>query len=299
MSVSAAILRIVRRNLGKTRFKVGLILSGAILLLAAFSPLIAPYPQEGYGNVPPECSTRRLVPPSPGFIFGTDALGRDLFSRVIIGTRTAVIQVLIVVSTSLVIGMLIGVYAAYFKGVVEALLSYLVELFIAMPSILIALFLRLTLGQGMHVVLLSLITTWWAWYARISYTYAKSVVGLDYVTLAKLSGLSHSKIISRHVLRNVIQPLTVQAVSDMGSVLLEASAINFMGLGLPPASPEWGVILYESITSLSIEAFTKAPWLVIIPGFFIFITTLGFSLVADSLREDLDPRLRKRWKLWF
>ncbi|MEM0246439.1 MAG: ABC transporter permease [Desulfurococcaceae archaeon] len=293
------LLGIVSRSLGKARFKTGLFISITVIILAVISPFIVPYPREGYGYVPPESSGRRLLPPSLQFLFGTDALGRDLFSRVIIGTRTAIIQVLTVISMSMLIGVIMGTCSAYFKGVTEAVLNYLTELFMSIPSILIALFLRLTMDQGIHVVIASLTVTWWSWYARISYVYAKSVVELDYVVLAKLSGLSPLKIIMRHVVRNLIQPMIVQAISDMGSVLLEASAINFMGLGLPPGSPEWGVILYEGITGLSIEVFTKAPWLIIIPGLFILVTTLGFSLVADPLREDLDPRLRRRWRLWF
>ncbi|MEM1830327.1 MAG: ABC transporter permease [Desulfurococcaceae archaeon] len=291
--------RIIYRNLKKTRFKIGVGISTIIVVLAVIAPLIAPYPDEGYGYIPADAGERKLVPPSIEHIFGTDALGRDLFSRVIIGTRTAVIQAVSVIFISLIIGMLIGVCAAYFKGIIEITLNYFIELFMAIPSIVIALFLRLTIGQGLHVVIASLVITWWAWYARISYVYAKSVVELEYVVLAKLSGLSALKIIPRHVIRNIFQALTVQAISDLGSALLEASAINFMGLGLPSGSPEWGVILYEAITERGIEAFLRSPWLVVFPGILILVTTLGFSLVADPLREDLDPRLRRRWKLWF
>jgi ABC-type dipeptide/oligopeptide/nickel transport systems, permease components len=103
----------------------------------------------------------------------------------------------------------------------------------------------------------------------------------------------------RHVVGVIIQPILVQAISDLGSALLEASGINFMGLGLPPGYPDWGVILYEGISEMGIIAFTQAPWLVFYPGLFILLTTLGFTLLADPLREDLDPRLRRRWKLWF
>lgn len=291
--------RSLHRNITKTRFKIGLVITAVVAVLAVLSPYIAPYPREGYGYVPLEAGVRRLQPPSRSFLFGTDVLGRDLFSRIIIGTRTAIIQVLIVVAMSLVTGMVIGSFSAYLKGLFEVLFNYVTELFIAIPSIIIALFLRMTTGPGIHVVIASLVMTWWAWYARISYVYAKSIVESEYVVLAKLSGLSDIKIISRHVLRNLAQPMFVQAVSDMGSVLLEASAINFMGLGLPVNSPEWGVILYEGIMELSIEIFLRAPWLGVFPGLFILITTLGFSLVADPLREDLDPRLRRRWKLWF
>lgn len=291
--------RIIRRNAKKVRFKVGLSITVVVVLLAILSPLISPYPLEGYGYIPADASKRKLLPPSPDYLFGTDILGRDLLSRVLIGTQTALAQSLCVVFTSLMIGMVVGVLAAYYKSFIEVVLNYFVELFMSVPSIIIALFLRLSVGQGLHIVILSLTLTWWAWYARICYVYSKSVVDMDYVILAKLSGLSSFKIIPRHVIRNVVQPMFVQAISDLGSALLEASAINFMGLGLPPGSPEWGVIIYEGIFNLGIELFTKAPWLGIFPGVFLLLTTLGFSLTADPLREDLDPRLRRRWRLWF
>ncbi|MEM2024828.1 MAG: ABC transporter permease [Desulfurococcaceae archaeon] len=292
-------LKIIRRSAKKTRFKIGLIITSAMVLLALFSPLISPYPLEGYGYIPPDASKKRLLPPSLEYLLGTDVLGRDLLSRVLIGARTAFLQSLGVVLISLLVGVVVGVCAAYYKGFTEVALNYLIELFMSIPSIVIALFLRLTIGQGIHVVMMSLILTWWAWYARIGYVYSKSIVDMEYVILAKLSGLSSLKIIPRHVIRNIIQPMFVQAISDLGSALLEASAINFMGLGLPPGSPEWGVMIYEGIFNLGIELFVKAPWVGIFPGFFLLLTTLGFSLIADPLREELDPRLRRRWRLWF
>ena len=289
----------IRRCLKTTRFRIGLVMVGIIVFIALFAPFIALYPQEGYGYIPFEdISIRRLQPPSLKHPFGTDSLGRDLFSRVIIGTRLALIQSIGVISISLIIGTIVGASAAYFRGVVEKASNYLIELFMAIPAIIIALFLRMTIGQGLQVVVIALVLTWWAWYARISYVYAKSIVDMEYVTLARLSGLGHFTIITRHVLRNMIQPVLVQAVSDIGSALLEASAINFMGLGLEQGSPEWGIILYEAIF-WEPGAFIRAPLLAIIPGVFILVTTLGFSLVADPLRETLDPKLGKRWRLWF
>jgi peptide/nickel transport system permease protein len=296
---SLPFIRLVHRNLRKYRFKIGLSITIAILVLSLISQYIAPYPREGLGYVPVGEENRRLLPPSLQHLFGTDTLGRDLFSRVIMASRSAIIQAFSVIFLSLIIGLIVGVLAAYFKGLVELVLNYLTELFMAIPSIVIALFFRLTLEAGFHVVIISLVTTWWAWYARITYVYAKGVVELDYVVLAKLSGSSSAKIIMRHVVRVIIQPILVQAISDLGSALLEASGINFMGLGLPPGYPDWGVILYEGISEMGIMAFTRAPWLVFYPGLFILLTTLGFTLLADPLREDLDPRLRRRWKLWF
>lgn len=286
--------RSTSKYLKRTKFRVGFTITLAIFILALIGPWIVPYPDEGAGYVPPEASQREKEPPSLRFFFGTDTRGRDLFSRVIMGVRSAVLQIITVISLSLLIGLAVGILAAYFKGVVETALNYLIELFISIPAVIIALVLRLVLGPGLLTVIASLIATWWSWYARVTYVYARSVMEMDYVTLARLSGLSPLKIMTRHVMRNVLTPVLVQAVTDMGSVLLEASTINFLGLGLPLNSPEWGVIMLEGLSVLEI-----APWISAYPGFFLLITALGFSLVGDTLREEIDPRLRRRWRLWF
>lgn len=299
MSGGSTILTPVYTAWGKMTFKVGLLSICLLAVLALLSPYIVPYPHEGYGYTGPDVLARGCVPPSPKHPFGTDVLGRDILSRVLIASRTALLQVFLVIVISLSLGLAIGVCAAYFKGAIELVLNYLIELFMSIPTIVIALLFRMTMGFGLHVVVSSLALVWWAWYARIAYVYAKNVVEMDYVILAKLSGLNPIKILGRHVLSNIAQPMLVQAISDMGSVLLEASAINFLGLGLPPGSPDWGVMLYEAVSNFGVELFRTAPWLGIVPGLFILSTTLCFSLVADCLREELDPRLRRRWRLWF
>ncbi|ACL10559.1 ABC transporter permease [Desulfurococcus amylolyticus] len=285
---------LVRKQFRKTRFKTGLAIVLVITILALLSPIIAPFPEEGLGYIPENAVAKARLPPNPVNIFGTDTRGRDLFSRVLFGAGSALVEILIVVLTSLSIGIIIGVSAAYFKGVVEHVLNYLIELFVSVPAIIIALALRLAIGPGLYVVILGLITTWWSWYARVTYIYARSIVEMDYVVLARLSGLNSLKIIYRHVLRNTIPPVLVQAVTDMGSVLLEATSINFIGLGVPLNSPEWGVIMLEGLPVITI-----APWITMFPGIFLLITALGFSLIGDSLREELDPRMRRRWRLWF
>ena len=288
------LVRTTERYLKRTKFKVGFTITLLVFILALVGPWIVPYPDEGAGYVPPEASQREKEPPSLKFLFGTDTRGRDLFSRVIMGVRSAVMQIITVISLSLLIGLITGALAAYFKGFIETVLNYLIELFISIPAVVIALVLRLALGPGLVTVIASLVTTWWSWYARVTYVYARSVMEMDYVTLARLSGLTPLKIMTRHVMRNTLTPVLVQAVTDMGSVLLEASTINFLGLGLPLNSPEWGVIMLEGLSVLEI-----APWISAFPGLFLLITALGFSLVGDTLREEIDPRLRRRWRLWF
>ncbi|MFZ8792000.1 MAG: ABC transporter permease [Thermosphaera aggregans] len=277
-----------------SRFKIGFVISSLIIMVGVLAPLLAPYPRDGLGYVPEDALQKIRLSPSRDHIFGTDTRGRDIFSRVVFGVRSALIQIFLVVSSSLLIGLFMGVIAAYYKGFIETLINYLIELFMSIPAIVIALALRLILGSGLLTVVLALIITWWSWYGRVTYIYSRSIVEMDYVLLAKLSGVSGLKIIYRHVIRNASPPVLVQAVTDLGSVLLEASAINFLGLGLPPDSPEWGVIMQEGIQYLSIS-----PWISVFPGIFILVTALGFSLIGDSLREEVDPKLRRRWRLWF
>jgi len=279
---------------GSARFRAGVAMSLLILALAAVGPLVAPHPSEGMGQVPPDAAERAGRPPSLEFPMGTDSLGRDVLSRVLMGARLALVQVGTVVALSLAVGLLVGVLAAYYRGLVEAALTYATEVFLALPAIVVALALRLALGQGFHTLVLSLILSWWPWYARASFVYARSVVEMDYVLLARLAGVPDRIILLRHVLRNVVQPVLVQAITDLGSVLLEASAINFLGLGLEPDAPDWGIIAQNGFKYV-----TSMPWISLFPGLFILLTALGFSLVGDALREGLDPRLRRRWRLWF
>uniref|UniRef100_A0A7J3XYY2 ABC transporter permease n=1 Tax=Thermogladius calderae TaxID=1200300 RepID=A0A7J3XYY2_9CREN len=289
--VSSTFKRVWKRRM---RFRIGFIIVSAVTLLAVVSPFIVPYPSEGWGLIPLNKTNVSGQPPSLTHLFGTDDKGRDLFSRVLLGSSTALLQIILVVGVSLVIGLTLGVLASYYKGLVEYSLNYLIEVFLALPAILIAIPLKIALGPGLHVLIASMVLTWWAWYGRVASVYARSVCEMDYVAIPRLSGLPGYKIVVRHVLRNASPPVIVQAVTDFGSVLLEASAINFLGFGLPPDYPDWGVIAQNGLYYI-----TKMPWISLIPGFFIMVTALGFSMIGDVLRDELDPKLRRRWRLWF
>jgi len=292
---AAGFLDLAKRAWKKSaRFRAGTLLVGIMVSIAVLGPHLAPYPLDGWGVVPRNAAERAGKPPCPEFPFGTDSLGRDVLSRVLVGARLALVQIALVVSVSLALGLLVGACAAYYKGPVEALLNYVSEIFLALPAMVIALALRLALGQGLHVVVVSLILSWWPWYARSSYVYARAVVEMEYVLLARLAGVPGRTVLFRHVLANVLPPVLVQAITDLGSVLLEASAINFLGLGLPPDAPDWGIIVQNGFRYI-----VSMPWISMFPGVFILATALGFSLVGDSLREEMDPKMRRRWKLWF
>ncbi|MCD6301600.1 MAG: ABC transporter permease [Staphylothermus sp.] len=280
-----------RRRIG---FRIGVIIVVFAITMAILGPFIAPYPEEGWGIASPETQLRGPQPPSWEHPFGTDLVGRDMLSRVLVGAGYALMQITIVVVVSLVIGLIVGVLAAYSRGLIERILNYFTELFMAFPAIIIAIALNTFGIRGLFVVIISLIITWWSWYARIAYVYARSIREMEYVTLAELAGLPSYKIIYRHILPNTLTPVIVQAITDTGSVLLEAAAINFLGLGLPPDYPDWGVLVQNGFNYIY-----SYPWISLIPGFFILLVALGFSLLGDNLREELDPKMRHRWKLWF
>ena len=286
--------RMFKRAWRRVSFRIGTIISIIVFLMAILGPFIAPYPKEGWGIASPETVERGVQPPSLKHPLGTDLLGRDILSRILVGAGYALLQTAIVILVSPAIGFLVGVVAAYYRGFVEKVLNYFTEIFISFPAIIIALALNTIIGRGLTVIILSLVITWWSWYARITYVRAREVREMDYVVLAEISGVPGWKIILRHIIPNSTTPVLVQAITDIGSVLLEASSINFLGLGFPAGFPDWGVMVHEGL--LYIYSY---PWVSLIPGFFILVSALGFSLVGDSLREELDPRLRRRWRLWF
>ncbi|WFO74872.1 ABC transporter permease [Desulfurococcaceae archaeon MEX13E-LK6-19] len=290
-AIKKLLARAWRKRIG---FRIGLVLATIITFMAVFGPWIAPYPEEGWGIAKPETQLRGPQPPSIEHPFGTDILGRDLLSRILIGAGYALLQITLVVSISLVIGFVVGVTAAYYRGVIEKILNYFTEVFMAFPAIIIALALNTLVGRGLYVVIASLVITWWSWYARIAYVHARGIREMDYVVLAELAGVPSWKIVLRHIMPNTFTPVFVQAITDSGSVLLEAAAINFLGLGLPSDYPDWGVLVQNGFRYIY-----SYPWISLIPGAFILLAALGFSLLGDSLREELDPKLRRRWRLWF
>ncbi len=276
------------------RFRAGVVIVVVMVAVAILGPFIAPYPSDGWGAVPPKAAERAGKPPGPEFLLGTDHLGRDVLSRILVGAWLALAQSLAVISIGLALGLLLGICAAYYRQAIEATINYIAEVFLALPAVILALALRMVLGQGIHVVIGSLLLTWWPWYARVAYVYARSIAEMEYITLAKLAGVPGRRILVRHIAANVLPPVLVQAITDVGSVLLEAAAINFLGLGLPPDAPDWGIIVQNGFKYV-----ISMPWISLFPGLFILLTALGFSMLGDSLREELDPKMRRRWRLWF
>lgn len=264
----------------------GLIIVVAFIAVGILAPLITPYPQDAWGEV--YHLEQRFQPPSPTHPFGTDEMGRDVLSRVVLGARFSLIIALGVVGLALIIGIPIGLIAGYLGGKTGTTLMRITDMFLAFPPLLLAIALAATLGRGLTNTIIALAISWWPWYARLIYVQVNSIKTLPYVDAARIVGVHPLAIMFRHILPNALTPVTVQAALDMGSAILEAAGLSFLGVGVTPPTPEWGLLVTEGWSSINI-----AWWISLFPGLAILITVLGFNLLADAVREAGDPRLRR------
>jgi peptide/nickel transport system permease protein len=261
---------------------LGVLLVLAFLLLAAFGPALVPFPLDATGAIH---LAQRLRPPSAAHWFGTDEMGDDLFSRVVIGTRTSLWVGLTITGIACAIGVPLGVAAGYFGGRIRAAIMRLTDIFLAVPGLVLALAIVSALGAGVLHGVLALSLVWWPGYVRLIEAKALTLRGAPYVDAARTMGAGHGWILTRHVLPNCISPLVVKASGDMGMAILAAASLGFIGLGAKPPAPEWGAMI-----SVARSYMPDWWWYSFFPGLFIFATVLGFNLLGDGLRDTLDPR---------
>jgi len=231
----------------------------------------------------------RLKPPSSEHFFGTDNYGRDIFSRVISGTKISFYSVLVVLSLAPAIGVLIGVIAGYQGGLVDEILMRFTDLFMAFPAIILAIAIAATLGASLNNALLALAVVYWPWYARMIRAQVLGLKGMEYITAAKAVGVPSPRIIFRHILPNLTPIIITQVSLDVGYVILATAALSFLGLGAQPPTPEWGAMINEAR-----QFMREAWWYTTFPGLAIFLAVLSFNLIGDALRDYLDPKLRGR-----
>lgn len=227
----------------------------------------------------------RLQPPSLAHPLGTDQLGRDLLSRLMVGARVSMRIGVTVVAISLVIGTAVGVVSGYMGGWVDEALMRLVDVLLAFPGILLALVIAGILGPSLTNLMIALAVVGWTNYARIIRGSVLSIKNEEFVQASRLIGLSRLKLVGRHVVPHVVSPVIVLATLDMGYVILATAGLSFLGLGAQPPTPEWGTMLAGGRNYLR-----TAWWIVNFPGIAIMITVLGFNLLGDGLRDVLDPR---------
>ena len=265
---------------------IGLVIVAILVIVAMMAPQIATH-DVGATNL-----SIRYLPPSAQHFFGTDATGRDIFSRVVFGSRISLQVGLIVVSVSAVVGTLLGALAGYYGGWIDRFISgYVFNVFMAFPGLLLAIAMVAFLGAGLNKLIFALCIIGWVGYARLIRGQVLKVREYDFVQAARALGAGDARILLIHILPNAIQPLIVQASLGMAGAVLSEAALSFLGLGVPPPAPSWGVLIEEARDLSTLQA---APHAFIFPGLAIALTVLAFNFIGDGLREYLDPRQRTR-----
>lgn len=272
---------------------VGMAMLGAVVLIALFAPLIAPYQptlilRDAKRNAPPCIHLLGCPAEQPQHIFGIDGNSRDFFSRMIYGSRLSLYIGFSTMTFAIIIGTLLGAVAGYLGGWLDNLIMRSMDVLLAFPHLVLAIAIVTVLGPGLSNALLAIGILSIPAYARIVRASVLSVKEMDYVTADRALGVSSARILFRRILPNALTPLIVQGTLGIASAILEAAALSFLGLGAQPPDPEWGLMLGEERNSL----FT-APHLLFFPGIGIMLTVLGFNLLGDGLRDALDPRLNR------
>jgi peptide/nickel transport system permease protein len=260
-------------------FLLGLVVFGAVVTGALFAPWIAPYEPSAINFAD------KLVPPSMHHLFGTDALGRDIFSRVVHGARTSLYIGCTVLAIALLIGVPIGLVSGYYGGKVDHLIMRVSDVFLAFPPLLLPIAITAAIGAGLFNAMLAIAVSWFPWYARIVRGQVMRVRGELYVQAARAMGVRHSLIMLRHALPNSYTPVIVQASLDFGYTILAAASLSFIGIGAKPPTVEWGLMV-----ALSRSKFLDFWWTAAFPGLAIFVTVLAVNLIGDGVRDMLDPR---------
>jgi peptide/nickel transport system permease protein len=258
------------------------VIVGLIVLVAVFAPLLAPYPADAGSAVHPEIS---LQAPSLHHLFGTDQVGRDVFSRVLYGARVSPLVAFFVLLIAVAAGVPLGVAAGYFGGATDEVIMRVTDVFLAFPPLLLALAFAAVLPPSLTSLTIAIVITWWPWYARLARGQAASVAGRPYVEACQVLGLPRWRILLRHVLPNSVTPLIVQVSLDVGGVILTSSALSFLGLGAQDPVPDWGLMVAEGE-----NYFGTQWWIGTFPGLAILITALAFTMLGDGLRDVLDPK---------
>ncbi|MCU4179177.1 nickel transporter permease [Bosea sp. BH3] len=258
---------------------IGLVIVVALLLIAAAAPLVAS--QDPLVQDLPQ----RLQPPSWAHLFGTDALGRDIFSRVVYGTRVTLVIVLLVVITVGPIGLLIGCAAGYLGGWVDTVLMRITDVFLAFPRLVLALAFVAALGPGLENAVIAIAFTAWPPYARVARAETMVIRNADYISAIQLQGASQGRIVWKHVVPMCMPSLIVRTTLDMAGIILTAAGLGFLGLGAQPPIPEWGAMI-----SAGREQIFDQWWVATFPGLAICVVALGFNLLGDGLRDVMDAR---------
>ena len=259
-----------------------------IVILAVFAPLIVPHPPTA------QYRDAVLLPPvweeggRWSYLLGTDAVGRDMLSRLIYGARFSLFVGVVVTSIAMVSGIFIGVIAGYFRGWVDTVIMRVMDIILAFPSLLLALVLVAVLGPGLTNAMIAIALVYQPHFVRLTRSAVMAEKTRDYVVAAKVAGASPLRLMFKTILPNCMAPLIVQATLSFSSAILDAAALGFLGVGAQPPTPEWGTMLAEAR-----EFILRAWWVVTLPGLAILIAVLAINLMGDGLRDALDPKLKR------
>lgn len=260
------------------QFSVFLFFAVIIVLIAVFAPLLAP--KDPYEAI----MSKSLAAPDSENLFGTDKLGRDVLSRVIYGTRTSLVMALCLVVVIFVVGTILGIVAGYFGGIVDAVIMRIADMMISFPGLVLAIAIAGLLGPNMVNAVVAISAVSWTKYARLSRSLVLKIKNELYLEAAMVSGTRTFKMLRRHVIPNMITTMLITAATDIGTMMLEIASLSFLGFGAQAPTPEWGLMLNEGRTYIA-----SAPWLMIYPGLAIVIVVVVFNMLADSVRDILDP----------
>jgi peptide/nickel transport system permease protein len=264
---------------------VGLAIVIALIAIALLAPFIVPYPDHVVGGTN---TAARFQPPSSGAWFGTNALGQDMFSLVLVGSQVSLFSGLAVVIISIVVGTIVGAIAGYFGGWIDEVLMRITDLLLTIPSLILAMAVAAALGTGVFNMIIAISITWWPAYARLV---RGEVIGKkeeQFVVAAHALGANWVRILCRHILPNIVSPIVIKGSLDMGFAILTVASLGFVGIGVKPPTPEWGTLLSGARSYMP-----DYWWTAVAPGIAIFLAVLAFNLLGDGLRDVLDPKARR------
>ena len=273
----------IRRDTVKARLVVFGLLALTLILCSIFSEQLCPcdpYLQD---------LSNAKAAPSAAHLFGTDRYGRDMLSRVIVGSRTSIFSTLLLVAVITAIGTAVGVLCGWFGKWPDTVLMRVSDVFLAFPGLVFALAVAGVLGGGLHNAIIALAAISWPKYARIARSQTLSQKGTPWMKAAVLSGSGTAKLVFRHILPNIIGPILVTSMLDIGTMMMELAGLSFLGLGAKPPTAEWGSMMSDTRSLL-----TTVPWVTFAPGLAIFVSVIIFNLLGDTIRDFADPRARGR-----
>jgi peptide/nickel transport system permease protein len=286
--VRAARWENLRRGLYRFRSNrlslIGLGILVFFIAVAVLAPYIVPFPQDAVGKIH---ALDRLKAPSNTHPFGTDKVGRDIFSRVLLGTPIALEVGTVIIVLAATIGVTVGGIAGYFGGWVDELLMRFTDIFLTVPALVLAIAVTAALGRGIVNTMIGISLVWWPGFARLTRSLVLSLREELFVEAARGIGASDSRVLFRHILPNAVSPIIVKMSTDFGFAVLTAAALGFIGLGAQPPDPEWGAMINDGRAY-----FPEEWWIATFPGMSIWLLVFGLNLLGDGLRDVLDPRAR-------